>query len=126
MSEEKSYEQLNAEARQNLTALACNMQLLLDPADVAQNFLGAGLGVLASVFAGIIAVSISWDHLPPGGAARSSPAIAVAYFAVMTSVVTAPLGAVTGAFGLGVIRFVRQVAKTDSPGETPSPRSPGE
>jgi hypothetical protein len=45
MSEE-SYDQLNEEARHALTALACRMQALLHPADVAQNFLGAGLGVL--------------------------------------------------------------------------------
>ena len=46
MSEKEQYEKINAEARQNLQVLACNMQLLLHPADVAQNFLGAGLGVL--------------------------------------------------------------------------------
>jgi len=46
MSEEKSYEQMNMEARRELTDLACRMQALLHPADVAQNFLGAGLGVL--------------------------------------------------------------------------------
>ena len=46
MSEKKSYEQLNMEARRELTALACQMQALLHPADVANNFLGAGLGVL--------------------------------------------------------------------------------
>jgi hypothetical protein len=49
MNEEKSYEQLNKEARQHLTALACNMQFLLKPGDVAAAFLGAGLGVLLSL-----------------------------------------------------------------------------
>jgi len=44
--QKKQYEKINTEARQNLMALACNMQLLLTPADVAQNFLGTGLGVL--------------------------------------------------------------------------------
>jgi len=49
MSEKKQYEKINAEARQHLTALACNMQLLLHPADVAQLFLGAGLGMLLTM-----------------------------------------------------------------------------
>ena len=43
------YEKINAEARQNLIALACNMQFLLKPADVAHNFLGAGLSVLLAL-----------------------------------------------------------------------------
>ena len=37
---------MNMGARRELTSLACQMQLLLHPSDVAQNFLGAGLGVL--------------------------------------------------------------------------------
>jgi hypothetical protein len=46
MSDQKKYDQMNMEARRELTALACQMQLLLTAPDVAQNFLGAGLGVL--------------------------------------------------------------------------------
>jgi hypothetical protein len=38
--QKKTYEQLNEEARHQLTDLACRMQALLHPADVAQNFLG--------------------------------------------------------------------------------------
>ena len=44
VNDQKKYDQLNMEARRELTDLACRMQFLLDPADVAQNFLGAGLG----------------------------------------------------------------------------------
>jgi hypothetical protein len=44
--QKKSYDQLNEEARHKLTDLACQMQLLLTPPDVAHIFLGAGLGVL--------------------------------------------------------------------------------
>jgi hypothetical protein len=47
--QKKSYDQLNAEARHKLTELACKMQFLLDPPDVAQNFLGAGLAVLLTM-----------------------------------------------------------------------------
>jgi hypothetical protein len=51
--QKKSYEQLNAEARHQLTDLACKMQALLHPVDVAQNFLGAGLGVLLGLGEGV-------------------------------------------------------------------------
>lgn len=46
MRDKKTPEQLNAEAREKLTSLACQMEFLLPAADVAQAFLGAGLGVL--------------------------------------------------------------------------------
>ena len=46
MSDQKKYDQMNMEARRELTALACKMQYVLHPGDVASNFLGAGLGVL--------------------------------------------------------------------------------
>ena len=46
MNDEEKYEQLNMEARRELTAIACKMQYVLTPPDVAQAFLGAGLGVL--------------------------------------------------------------------------------
>jgi hypothetical protein len=36
MNDQKSYDQLNAEARHKLTELACKMQFLLDPGDVAK------------------------------------------------------------------------------------------
>jgi hypothetical protein len=49
MTDQKKYEELNMEARHELTNLACQMQVLLHPADVAQNFLGAGLGVLLTM-----------------------------------------------------------------------------
>jgi hypothetical protein len=44
--QKKSYDQLNEEARHKLIELAIQMQLLLQPSDVAHLFLGAGLGVL--------------------------------------------------------------------------------
>jgi len=46
MTDQEKYDLLNMEARRELTALACQMQALLRPGDVAANFLGAGLGVL--------------------------------------------------------------------------------
>jgi hypothetical protein len=49
MSDQKKYDEINMEARHKLTELACQMQLLLTAPDVAQNFLGAGLGVLLSL-----------------------------------------------------------------------------
>lgn len=47
--EQKRYENLNMEARNELSSLACKMQSLLHPGDVAANFLGAGLAVLLSL-----------------------------------------------------------------------------
>jgi hypothetical protein len=53
MNDEEKYEQLNIEARRELVALACKMQTLLRPGDVAANFLGAGLGVLLGLGEGV-------------------------------------------------------------------------
>jgi hypothetical protein len=47
--DQQRYENLNMEARNELSSLACKMQTLLRPGDVAANFLGAGLAVLLSL-----------------------------------------------------------------------------
>jgi hypothetical protein len=46
---EKEAEQLYTEGKKRLSALACNMQLIIPKAHVAQLFLGAGLAVLLSL-----------------------------------------------------------------------------
>jgi len=86
--------------------------------------LGAGLGVLASLLAGIVAIWISWEHMSPEGEYNGVlPLLAVAFFALMMSVVTAPLGAVVGGIGWGVIPLLRRPAKMDATGDTPPPHS---
>ena len=53
MSDTENYERINMEARQKLQVLACQMQALLHPGDVANNFLGAGLSVLLGLGEGV-------------------------------------------------------------------------
>ena len=46
---EKEAEQLYTEGKKRLSALACNMQLIIPKPDVAQLFLGAGMSVLLTL-----------------------------------------------------------------------------
>ena len=71
-----------------------------------------------------VPIGISWEHMPPGSLARTSPVLAVVSFALAISVIAAPLGAIAGAFGFGITALVRRIRETSSPDTTRPPQTP--